>query len=600
MASALLAALLVGASLVAAQVDCDGTQYTPGSRFFTDECYQTVQDCIAQFGANASQIYCQDGPGNLYMEQQPDNGNNNAYQTGFTDILDFCVLDGWTTGTWFSSNQWYWIAAEDGCYSSNATIPTTGPGFCVQNRDDILPSCYPQPEEDTGGPLQVLYTAETANGFKGPGKGWNSWGTQSTPPANPSYTVFNQDFVYKQCSVLGEPAFRGRQYDICSLDAGWSSGDTDEYGRITYNTSLFDLPGLAEDLRHLGVKTGVYIIPGLPCNAANKTIKGTNIKIGDVLIGNNDAIGYCDWDFSKDGVQQWHDSLIELWSSWGISMIKLDFITPGSPQNGANLLCDNSAAVTAFHNAIEKSGKQIRLDLSWKLCRNETTLPFWSGLAESMRTDQDIDNYGGNTFVAWQQVQRAIENYRQYILLQKQRKTAITIYPDMDGLFVANAQNQTGVDDKSRVTIMSHWIGAAANLILGGDMTNVDDLGLKLLTSDSSSAASRFTAQYPMQPRNPGTGNNLAKQLQAWIAGPSPQGEAYVLITNLGPDQGQGGFNTALNGTQAVTVSLADLGIAGKKWSVTDVWNGNKTMVTDSYTAYLDENESQFLQFHAR
>ncbi|RFU31432.1 hypothetical protein B7463_g4907, partial [Scytalidium lignicola] len=600
MASILIATVLAGASLVAAQADCAGTAFEPGSKFMTDECYQTAQSCIAQLGANASQIYCQDTAGNLFMQQQPDNGNNNEYQSAFDDILEFCLLDGSYTGTWSSGNQWYWMAAEDGCYSSTGNISTSGPGYCVQNRDDSINACYPQPDEDAGGSLQVLYTAQTPNGFKGPGKGWNSWGTQATPGANPSYTVFDQDFVYKQCSVLAQPAFKSREYDVCSLDAGWSTDETDEYGRITYNTTLFDLPGLAEDLRHLGLKTGVYIIPGVPCTAVNKTIKGTNIKIGDVLIGNNDGLDYCDWDFSKDGVQQWHDSLIELWTSWGISMVKLDFITPGSPQNGANLVCDNSAAATAFHKAIENSGRQVRLDLSWKLCRNETWLPFWSSVAESMRTDQDIDNYGQNTFVAWQQVQRAIENYRQYILLQKQRNTAITIYPDMDGLFVANSQNQTGVDDKSRVTIMSHWIGAAANLILGSDMTNVDELGLKLLTSDASAASSRFTAQYPMQPRNPGTGNNLAKQLQAWIAGPSPQGEAYVLITNLGPDQGQGGFGTSLTGTQAVTVSWADLGITGGKWSVTDVWNGNKTTATGSYTAYLSENESQFLQFHAR
>lgn len=600
MANILIAALLTGASLVTAQVNCGGNTYTPGSVYFTEECYQTAQSCISQFAANASQIYCQDDAGNLYMEQQPDNGNNNQYLSGFDDILDFCLLDGWTTGTWDSSNQWFWMAAEDACYSSTGNITTVGPGYCIQNSDDtVLNGCYPTPEENSG-PLQVIYTAKTPNGFSGPARGWNSWGTQATPAANPNYTVFDQAFVYSQCSVLAQPEFKGMEYDTCSLDAGWSTNDPDEYGRIVYNSTLFDLPGLAEDLRHLGLKTGVYIIPGVPCSAANKTIKGTNIKIGDVLLGDNDGLAYCDWDFSKDGVQQWHDSLIELWTSWGISMIKLDFVTPGSPQNGANLVCNNSAAVEAYHKAIQNSGKQVRLDLSWKLCRNETYLPVWSSFAESMRTDQDIDNYGGDTFVAWQQVQRAIENYRQYISLQKQRNTAITIYPDMDNLFVGNSQNFTGVDDTSRISIMTHWIGAAANLVIGSDLTNLDALGLKLLTSSESAAAARFTAKYPMQPRNPGTGNNLAKQLQAWIAGPSPQGEAYVVIANYGPDQGQGGFGTSLNGTQAVTVSLADLGIAGRKWSVTDVWNGNKSMVTDSYTAYLSENESQFLQFHAR
>jgi alpha-galactosidase len=65
-------------------------------------------------------------------------------------------------------------------------------------------------------------------------------------------------------------------------------------------------------------------------------------------------------------------------------MIKLDYLTPGSPQNGANLVCDNSAAAKMYLNAIKKSGRQMRLHFSWKLCRNGTWLPIWSGLGDSM------------------------------------------------------------------------------------------------------------------------------------------------------------------------------------------------------------------------
>jgi alpha-galactosidase len=280
-------------------------------------------------------------------------------------------------------------------------------------------------------------------------------------------------------------------------------------------------------------------------------------------------------------------------------MIKLDFVTPGSPYNGANLVCNNSAAVEAFHNAIKQSGRQIRLDLSWKLCRNETYLPVWSSFAESMRTDQDIDNYGQDTFVAWQEVQRAIDNYRQYISLQKQRKVAITMYPDMDNLFVGNAANVTGVSDTQRITIMNHWLGAAANLIIGSDLTQLDALGLQLLTSSQSAAVAAFSAQYPMQPRNPGSGNNVAEQLQAWIAGPSAANEAYVLLANYGPDEGAGGFGTSLTGVQALTVSLSDLGISGRNWNFTDVWSGNSTEVSGTFTAYLQEYGSQLLHLKA-
>lgn len=258
--------------------------------------------------------------------------------------------------------------------------------------------------------------------------------------------------------------------------------------------------------------------------------------------------------------------------------------------------CQNSDAVVAYQKAIAKSGRDIRLNISWKLCRNETWLPVWSGLAESMRTDQDINNYGHETFLAWQVAQRAIENYRQYIGLQLQRNVPLTIYPDMDNLFAANAEKLTGVNDTMRTTVMNHWLGAGANLILGNDLTQTDALGYKLLTSPQSTTAANFFARYPMQPRNPRTGNNLAQQLQSWIAGPSDNGkEAYVLIANYGPDQGSGGFNTHLYGRQTVTVSLATLGLSCSEWRFTDVWSGNSTRVNNYYTAYLTEGESQLL-----
>jgi alpha-galactosidase len=288
--------------------------------------------------------------------------------------------------------------------------------------------------------------------------------------------------------------------------------------------------------------------------------------------------------------------VIDLWQSWGVDFLKLDFVTPGSPSNGANLACDSSASVSAYRKAIEKSGKKMRLDLSWKLCRNETWLPYWSGLAESMRTDQDIDNYGTQNFVDWQVAQRAIEMYRQYIGLQAERNVPITIHPDMDNLFVGNPQPLAGVNDSIRTTIASHWLGASANLVLGSDLTQMDALGYKLTTSEASIAAASFFAGYPMQPRNPGTGSNQPKQLQAWIGGPNDSGrEAYVLLVNYGPDQGYGGFSTTLYGSQAVTVSLSDLGISGS-WLFSDVWEGHSTRVTKSYTVHLTEGASQLLK----
>jgi hypothetical protein len=62
----------------------------------------------------------------------------------------------------------------------------------------------------------------------------------------------------------------------------------------------------------------------------------------------------------------------------GVDMIKLDYVTPGSPDNGVNLLNDNSGIVVCYHNAIAQQKRQIRLDISWKLSRDEPYYTIWS------------------------------------------------------------------------------------------------------------------------------------------------------------------------------------------------------------------------------
>jgi alpha-galactosidase len=283
-----------------------------------------------------------------------------------------------------------------------------------------------------------------------------------------------------------------------------------------------------------------------------------------------------------------------------VDLIKLDYITPGSPSNGGNLPPDNSGSVIAYHRAIQKTGRQIRLDVSWKLERkNRKFFDIWSANADSMRTDQDINNSKSNTFVKWATVQRAIDNYCDFssLAVSVSKNPTLSIFPDMDNMFVGNDKSITGVGDAQRETIATHWICAAANLITGSDLTRLDELGIKLLTDEKAQAAADFTSKFPMQPRNPGTGRNDSRQLQAWIAGPSEggTGRAIVILVNYGPDEGQGGFGTQLKGPQVVSVSWADLGLHGA-YKVYNIWARTDDGVADGYiTATLDEGESVML-----
>ncbi|KAF2503285.1 glycoside hydrolase [Lophium mytilinum] len=441
-------------------------------------------------------------------------------------------------------------------------------------------------------PLKVIRTELTPNGFTSPPRGWNSFPIQANPSITASFS-FDQAGVITQCDEL---AVLGAGYEYCSLDSGWSVGDHgDDYGRITDDPDKFDLPALADHLHSKGLKVGVYVLPGAFCNDADKTIEGTSIKINDTMSGNNNGFARCDFDFAKDGVQQWHNSVVKLFAEWGVDLIKLDYITPGSPDNGGNLPADNSGSVIAFHKAIQNSGREIRLDISWKLDRSSEYFPIWASNADSMRTDQDVNESGSSIFVKWVTVQRAIDNYRDFIAsVVKGDSDTLTIYPDMDNLLIGNAASISGVSDVQRQTIATHWFGAAANLIVGSDLTNLDYLGRKLLTDPDALGVAAFAAKFPMQPRNPGTGGLDAKQLQAWVGGPDAStGEAVVVLVNYGPDQGQGGFGTSDSGTQNVTASYEDLGLTGT-YNVRNVWQKEDLgSVSGGLSAILDEGESR-------
>jgi alpha-galactosidase len=175
------------------------------------------------------------------------------------------------------------------------------------------------PQSHKSTPLRVIKT-----------RGWNSWGLEANPAINPNFT-FDQAHILKQANallgVIPEEDIQNHDYYI-SLDSGWSVGDHgDQYGRIIYDSSKFNIPNLANFLHSKGLKLGVYVLPGAFCKDSNKSILGTDIPINATLSGNNNGFARCDFDFEKDGVQQWHNSVVNLFADWCVDSHRTDFET---------------------------------------------------------------------------------------------------------------------------------------------------------------------------------------------------------------------------------------------------------------------------------
>jgi alpha-galactosidase len=162
--------------------------------------------------------------------------------------------------------------------------------------------------------LNTPHLGTTPNGFTAPPRGWNSFALQSL---SPSFTL-NQDNVMTQCDAMADKLGK-YGYEYCSLDSGWSVGDQgDEYGRIQYDQSIFDIPSLATHLHSKNLKLGVYVLPGYFYKDGSKQIYGTNppITLTEAGDGTCNGLARCAFNYKSKGAQEYCNSVVDQFASW--------------------------------------------------------------------------------------------------------------------------------------------------------------------------------------------------------------------------------------------------------------------------------------------
>lgn len=233
-----------------------------------------------------------------------------------------------------------------------------------------------------------------------------------------------------------------------------------------------------------------------------------------------------------------------------------------------------------WHDAIEKTGRKITLAISWNLDKSRPYFDIWRANSDSVRVDQDIQTYSYTPFTSWSNVIRTLQHYLEWINAAVANYDTIGTHPNLDTMFVLNSGNLSGLSSDQRKSVFLHWIGSSAELNLGDDLEKPDLQGLDLLNDRDALSAADFTANYPMQPRNPGSGENLWTSQNAWIAGPSSDGEFIVVLANYDTD-----------GTADVKVSFRDLGVSGS-YTCFDVLGKSTTDTGCSLAAQLNGGQS--------
>lgn len=333
-----------------------------------------------------------------------------------------------------------------------------------------------------------------------PPMGWNSynsWGATATEAdikANADYVATNlkqagwQYIVVDYCwwyphppgSVQNNPP----QYKLPNDGSLVPYFLMDKYGRLQPDTRRFPsskdgegMKPLADYVHAKGLKFGIHVMRGIPRQAYwyNTPVKGTEAILAKNIADTTQICGWLNtmWgvDMNKTGAQEYYDSLLELYASWGVDFIKLDDMQPLDPDNY------HALELEAFKKAIIKTKRPIVLSISPKIdIKHQDHVRKY---AEMFRVSEDF-------WDTWDQV-----NEQFKLLADFSKYTEKGKYPDGDMLQLGKLSNRgpngeprfTRLNKDEQITHMTLWTIARSPLIFGGNLPENDTFTNSLLNN---------------------------------------------------------------------------------------------------------------------
>lgn len=329
-----------------------------------------------------------------------------------------------------------------------------------------------------------------------PPMGWNSYDYYDTTVTEADVKA-NADFMAAHLKEYG--------WEYIVVDIEWyshkpgsmrdqfqyipfASVEMDEYSRLLPDPERFpssaDGAGFAplgEYIHSLGLKFGIHIMRGIPRIAAHQhmAIKGTDVTAD--MAANPSSI--CRWNPDMYGLrnseagQAYYDSLLELYASWGVDYIKCDDIC--NVNNTSKYAEDSYAArheIEMLAKAIQKCGRSIVLSLSPGPALIEQAWHYEKYANMWRITDDFWDN--------WKLLKNMFHRCELW-----QNHVSAGCYPDCDMLPLGRVGKGFGEErttlftKNEQITMMNLWCIFGSPLMLGAEMTKMDDWTLSLLTN---------------------------------------------------------------------------------------------------------------------
>jgi hypothetical protein len=323
-------------------------------------------------------------------------------------------------------------------------------------------------------------TGTTSHGLEPtPLLGWSSWSFLRKDPSAAK--------VEAQARAMQDSGLRKLGYNYINLDDFWyecpgpQGPNVDSYGRWVTDPSKFPPQGdtngikvVADFMHSMGMKFGIYVTPGISSQAVSKntSIEGTSytaaqIAEPSVKEANYNCRGMVGIDYTKPGAQEFINSWVEMLAGWGIDYIKID-----------GMKNSNAPDVEAWSKAIRNSGRPIVLDVTQGSFTTALT-PALMKYADQWEFAPDVECYkcekgdASYPLTSWKDIAKRF-NY----VADWQPYAGSGRWNDYDSIEVGNGSND-GLTPDERQTQLSLWALGAAPLILGVDLTHLDQEDLE-------------------------------------------------------------------------------------------------------------------------